>query len=161
MITVRLENADKLVQKFQKLPDTVADKIEKSVKAEALNLLAYVKAQKLSDQILHVRTGRLRRSITARFEGSGKENFRALVGTNVEYARVHEFGFKGEVDVKSHQRTMTMAWGKLMKTPKTVTVRAHKLKMNMPERSFLRSSLTENRDRIVGNIRKAIFGAFK
>ncbi|MCD8025327.1 MAG: phage virion morphogenesis protein [Candidatus Gastranaerophilales bacterium] len=59
--------------------------------------------------------GELRRSIMAK---SGKDY--ALVGTNKEYAAIHNFGYKGKVNKKSKK-------GKLFTA-----------KMNMPKREFMR-----------------------
>jgi phage gpG-like protein len=151
----------KVQQRLGKIAQNVQKRVEKAVTVEALNLVGYVKANKLSDQVLKVRTGRLRRSITAKFEGEGSGNFRAKVGTNVRYARAHEEGFSGSVQVPEHSRRQTVAWGKIMREPKVVTVRAHSMQMNIEARPFLRPSLTENLDRIKGNIRKALTEGLK
>lgn len=103
-----------------------------------IKLTRKVKSEKLSGQVLKNRTGRLRRSITGKTEGEGTKLF-GIVGTNVEYAGVHEYG--GPVQVKSHLRTITQAWGHALKAPVTFTVRAHVV--NYKERSFLRSALRE------------------
>jgi hypothetical protein len=44
--------------------------------------------------------------------------------------------------VPAHQRMVTMAFGKRI-TPRVTTVRAHMVRMNLPQRSFLRSSLRD------------------
>lgn len=46
--------------------------------------------QKLSGEVLRVRTNRLRGSITS--EVRGEKTLELVVGTNVIYARIHEFG---------------------------------------------------------------------
>ena len=139
--------------------------IGRAVEREAIRLTAYVKENKLTDQVVRVRTGRLRRSITYRYLEDGA-NFQAFVGTNVSYARALENGFTGTVNVrghvvKEHQRKMTMAFGRPMQNPRTVsvkehTVKAHPMRMNVKPRYFLRDSLNENMTLITGNIRKAI-----
>ena len=165
MITTQIKGGKELATRFQHGADRAFAIVEDAVRVEALNLVRVVKL-KLTDDVLHVQTGRLRRSITANFEGAGTGTFRALVGTNVQYARVHELGFNGTVKVpahtvKAHQRTQTMAFGKLLKAPMTVTVRDHVVKessreMNMPARPFLRPALEENKARILGSIRQAL-----
>lgn len=169
MIFVRYGRLEALTERLARASSVMLKRIEDTVVREALNLVGYIKAQKLSDQVLHVRTGRLRRSITARFEGKGTDKFRAFVGTNVKYARIHEYGFEGTVNVKAHvvkehQRMQSIAFGKLMKEPRMVTIRSHTVQdhataMKMPARPFMRPALQENAERITMNIRKALTGA--
>jgi len=116
--------------------------IQKGIGRVALKLLTRVKAQKLTGQALNVRTGRLRRSITQRIEASADE-ISGIVGTNVDYAAVHEYGFKGTVSVKQHLLLVKEAFGRPLKYPVWSTVRAHSANVNMPERSFLRSALAD------------------
>lgn len=141
-----------------------------AIRRIAISLVGYIKANKLSDQVLRVRTGRLRRSITAQFEGDNSD-FRAIVGTNVRYARAHEEGFQGEVNVKQHtvkefSRMQTMAFGRPMKEPRIVNVRehvvkAHAMKMNIPKRPFLAPSVEENMPMIQKGLREAMAEALK
>jgi phage gpG-like protein len=109
---------------------------------------------KLSGDILKVRTGRLRRSIHPEWDFK-PGHMGATVGTNVEYAAIHEYGFKGTVQVKSFQREMTKAFGRPI-APKQVTVSAHSRNINMPERSFLRSALKEMRPEIIEGLKNAV-----
>jgi phage gpG-like protein len=170
-ITATIRGEPQLRRRLSDVEVKAFASVETAVKREALSLVAYIKANKLSDQVLKVRTGRLRRSITARFEGEGTGNFRAFVGTNVKYARAHELGFEGAVKVSEHpvrefQRIQSIAFGKQMKAPRMVTVRAHTVKahllnMKVPARPFLSTSLEENKDRITGNLRKAIAEALR
>ena len=105
-----------------------------------LTLLLVRRAKlKLSDDVLNVRSGRLRRSINPRFEGLGSPKPAGYVGTNVPYGRVHELG--ETVTVKQHLRLVRQAWGKELKFPVWATVPAHKV--TYPERSFLRTALAD------------------
>ncbi len=115
----------------------VVSGVEKVVTRLTIKLLRMVKL-KLSDDVLHVRSGRLRRSINATFVGSGAKT-QGQVGTNVPYGRVHEYGLT--VTVEEHMRMMRKAWGKSLMTPKQVVVHQHTV--HYPERSFLRSALAE------------------
>ena len=183
MITVKIKPGEEEALRFR-LGSVVAkvnDRIGQAVTREAINLVGYIVQNKLSkggkdkggnvrDGALHVQTGRLRRSITYKTEQVG-DTFRAMVGTNVKYARVHELGFQGEVNVPEHgvkefQRMQSMAFGKMMKQPRMVTVKAHvvkahSMKMNIQPRPFLRPSLDENRGRIQTNIKAAIVEALR
>ncbi|MGH7192240.1 MAG: phage virion morphogenesis protein, partial [Candidatus Saccharimonadales bacterium] len=64
------------------------------------------------------------------------------VGTNVEYAGIHEYG-------KTFSRMVSEAYGRPMKNPHAVT-------FHYPERSFLRSSLHDLESSIREALRKAI-----
>jgi phage gpG-like protein len=56
------------------------------------------------------------------------------VGTNVRYAAIHEFGFRGSVSVRGHARKGRSG---------SIEVGAYSRQVNLPARSFLRSSLDE------------------
>ncbi|HEY8414806.1 MAG TPA: hypothetical protein VIK99_03435 [Thermaerobacter sp.] len=71
-----------------------------------------------------------------------------------KYARRLELGFQGTVKVKAHTRTQTHAWGRPLKTPKKVRVRAYSYTVNQPARPYLRPSVTENKDQILKLIAK-------
>lgn len=119
-------------------------------------MIGYVKEEKLSGQVLQNRTGTGRRSINSGgslYHENGQNIF-GKVGTNKRYMLAHEFGFHDAVAVKEHTRMQTMAFGKPM-TPKAVMVSAHQMKMNIPERSFLRSSLADKRSEIIQEYRDA------
>jgi phage gpG-like protein len=113
----------------------------------SIEIQAAVVSDKLSGQVLHTRTGTLRRSINrVVFDEPGR--ILAQVGTNVVYARVHEYGFQGIQNVREHAR-------------KGHIVRAHVRNVNMPERSFLRSTLREFEQKIRTDIRRAAMEALK
>lgn len=52
---------------------------------------------------LDVRSTRLRNSITHRVDRTA-EGLDGRIGTNVTYARIHEMGFRGTVNVRAHTR---------------------------------------------------------
>jgi phage gpG-like protein len=56
---------------------------------ESLNLVSRKIAFNLTGAVLHVQTGRLRQSMQTFMASDG---FSGGIGTNVEYARIHEFG---------------------------------------------------------------------
>lgn len=108
-----------------------------------LQLLREVKAGKLSGQVLQVRSGRLRRSINQRLVQQDPWQIAGYVGTNVCYGRRHELGFTGSEPVRQHLRTLTQAWGRPLRTPRSVSVRSHSRRVSVPPRSFLRSALRD------------------
>lgn len=91
-----------------------------------------------------VDTARLKRSIR-KIEVAPLQ---ATFGTNVPYARAHNYGFKGTVNVRQHRRAKignikvsTGRSDKPFKTKKSITgfgsVRAHQRRMNLPQRRFI------------------------
>ncbi len=91
-----------------------------------------------------VKTGRLKRSIRKISTGALSATF----GTDVPYARAHNDGFTGTVNVRQHQRAklgkVKMSTGKSGKPFKTVnritgmgTVKAHQRRMKLPRRRFI------------------------
>lgn len=116
--------------------------VRKSLGSLVLELLTKVKQEKLSGpgtgQALNVRTGRLRRSITQRITDSGRQ-VRGIVGTNVEYAKFHEFGQSIKGDLKK-QREGFKAGLKADKPALSAD--------SLPPRSFLRTALKEMEPRI-------------
>lgn len=118
-----------------------------AVDAEALNMVGYVQTRKLSGEVLQQRTGRLANSITAGPRTEEKGVISRTVGTNVEYARIHELG--GTIDHPGGTPYfLDRATGMAVFVAKTSeyaaglpVTQAHPI--HMPERSFLRSSLKE------------------
>lgn len=100
-----------------------------------------IRAEKLSGQVLKVRTGKLRRSVERDVQESGQQ-VTGIVSDTASYAAAHEYGFQGTVAVREHMRTIKQAFGRPI-DEKTISVRAHSMRMNLPERSFMRSALAE------------------
>jgi phage gpG-like protein len=145
-----------VIAELEKKRTTLTAALFQTMKAEGQSLVAYIRTHKFingptkgknNSKLLHHRTGRLQDSIKATStQSSGSIN--TTIGTNVEYAAVHEYGFSGEVTVKEHLRMIKQAFGRAIK-PVQATVREHARMVNIPERSFLRSSLKENEKAIV------------
>lgn len=91
---------------------------------EAWAPINYRQGQPLRD------TGQLQRSITS----AHGPDF-AQVGTNTEYAPVHQFGLAQTVMVPAHEKTITQAFGKKI-PPTTVKVKAHTRQANVAARPF-------------------------
>ena len=162
MITAKITGGEDLRKKFRDSIPNIESGVQKEIMRLALKMTRVVMG-KLTGPVLNVGRGvhggngsggRLRRSIHP--EWDFKQGYSgATVGTNVEYAAIHEYGFSGSVQVKSFQREMTRAFGKPI-SPTQVTVRAHTRNVNMPERSFLRSTLREMKSEIEEGLQKAI-----
>lgn len=96
---------------------------------------------------LGVDTNRLRSSIVAIMQRLGDVT-QILFGTNVPYARIHEEGLL----IRAHVRIITQAFGRQLKSPVAVRVRAFK----MDKRPFLSPSVDDNKAWLFSNMLKAV-----
>lgn len=145
MIEVTVPNTEQLQRDLGITRARLLADLKREITRVAVDVTAHVKGNKLSGQVLNVQTGRLRRSVNYRVTETST-GIEARVGTNVEYARIHEFGFKGTVNVREHMRNGKQAY----------TVRAHTRRVNLPQRSFLRSSLSDMRQDIDSRIARVV-----
>jgi phage gpG-like protein len=154
-IDYTISGTEELKARFGKVPGAIRSNILAAITAAMIAMQARVQ-QKLSGEVLNNVTGRLRNSINERVVEDGAV-ITGSVGTNVVYARPHEYGFNGVVSVRAHVRQQSMAWGKLIKGgPITVNVREHAMHMNIPEKSFLRSTLAEQIPDIRARLERAV-----
>lgn len=130
---VQIEGAERAQQALDTVRGRITAGVREAITRAAIDLTRWVKERKLSDQVLRVQTGRLRRSVTHRVETDG-DRTEGFVGTNVGYGRVHEFGFKGKVNVRAHARNIK---------GQKIAVRAHPRNLDISARPFLRPSLQE------------------
>ena len=125
MIRFTVIGQKEVVATLGRVSGEVRRRVRTAIGRLTLRLERRIKEQKLSGQVLRVRTGTLRRSVSS-VVVSNPAVVVGTVSTNVEYARVHEFGFDGTVTVREHMRTVKQAFGRPLKTPKTVRVTATK-----------------------------------
>lgn len=160
MLKMEFIGGDVLAAMFRSYGDKVQAAIVQSVGRSALRLQREVMENRLSGQVLNVRTGNLRRSIHQRVTNTGS----AVIGevnTNVRYGKAHEYGFVGTVNVKASLRQVRQAFGRPLKSPRYVQVRAHPRNVRLPERSFLRSALRDMKPMIETDLQKSIEGALR
>ena len=181
MVIGQILGVEPVIAFMDKAGSNVHQVLRTEVRQLAVMLMGYVKTNKLTGEVLHVKTGRLRRSITAKVTEGGTL-ISGVVGTNVEYAAAHEFGvnqFK-IVTVRAYLRRCKsrdrykMKKGKyfsLQGAAAKVTLAAegmayvHSFSRNqhtkLPERSFLRSALEELGPGIREDLAAAVMGAMK
>jgi hypothetical protein len=123
----------------------------------ATELAEYIRVEKLSGQVLNRVSGALRRSVYPdKRETADTVSGGARAGLDVPYAKAHEYGIQRNVVVSAFHRMQTMAWGKPMKTPREVLVNQHSSYLNLPERSYMRSSLREQAPEGIAELRAAV-----
>lgn len=97
----------------------------------------------------------LRNSIWYR---AGKDEVR--LGTPKPYAAIHQLGFDGPMGVGAHTRKMTHIFGRKLKSPVPVLVRAHIRQVNLPARPFLGVGTGDERE-IIDILEEHIDNAFR
>jgi phage gpG-like protein len=152
-MSVRAVGDAAVIAYFGRVPARADAEIGTTVNRLVLKLQNKVKKDKLSGQVLKVRSDGLRGGIDQVFLRTPGAA-RGIVGTNLSYAAKHEYGFNGTESVKQHLRTIKKAWGREI-SPRDVVVRQHSRSVNMPERSFLRSSLRDMTPEIMADLEAA------
>ena len=148
MITGKIIKGANLDQQFRGAIPNMESGVQKTVMELALKLTANVKGEKLSGQVLHVRTGNLRRSIHP--EWDMRPNYAgAIVGTDEKYAAIHEYG--GEIVPKDKPYLVFKIGDQWIRTKK----------VTMPERSFLRSAIKEMAPEIRETLEKSVLRELK
>lgn len=108
---------------------------ERSMDQSGKYLIGWIKRFRLTGprpKYLGVVTGRLRSSISSSKTQKVNDGYKTQIGTNVDYAEAHEFGFRGRVNVAAHFRRRKRS---------THFVRAHSRMMNVPSRPFFRPAI--------------------
>lgn len=159
-----------VARRFRALPDGIRSNVTDSIGRLTLRLRKKIVVEKLSGrelvngragaknkslQVLNVRTGTLRRSVHDRLL-TDNQAIAGVVSTNVKYGKAHEYGGVQTETVREHLRLVKEAFGKTLRSPVFATVKAHSRTVDLPERSFLRSSLAEMKDEIVSDVEKAV-----
>src|SRR3990167_5318036 len=109
-VEVKQEDIDRLIKKAGAIG--AFDTMQRSLNKGALFLIGWIVKNRFigprGSSILKTKTGRLRSSIVAFNLVSDREHqFSIRIGTNVEYAAKHEFGFTGREQVRAHIRKHT------------------------------------------------------
>ncbi len=119
-----------------------------------LKLTAKIKGDKLSGQVLKNQTGTLRRSISPSVSADSSTRIVGKVGTNIEYAAIHEYGGRTppHVILPKKGRALAFNW----RGQDVVFAKVNHPGSQMPERSFMRTALEEMRPEILEEFNNAI-----
>jgi phage gpG-like protein len=141
VISASLAGDDAAQRRLKALGETAGNGIARAITKLGIELRNSVQQDKLSGQVLRPRSGSLRDGIAVQMDQS-RTGVSATVYSNVVYAAAQEFGFAGRENVRASLRRVTMAFGHPI-TPATVSVNAYSRRSDLPQRSFLRSSLDD------------------
>ena len=125
-----------LIAALESMPGSVRTVLARTVERLAIGLRAHIVGDKLDGQVLHKISGNLARSIQEDAPIVDGDSVIGLVYSSgdVKYAGVHEYG-------RTVQRVSSLG--------KTFSV-------TYPQRSFLRSSLADQRDMIARELQHAV-----
>ncbi|MBV8337563.1 MAG: HK97 gp10 family phage protein [Alphaproteobacteria bacterium] len=129
------------MERLRALPEAVNSRLLRLITQLGIELQLAVQQEKLSGQVLRSRSGSLKSSIGVKVDQSGG-TITASVFSESQYAGAQEYGFAGTVSVRASLRRMTEAFGRPI-AEKMISVRAYDRRMDLPERSFLRSALDD------------------
>jgi phage gpG-like protein len=152
MITVQVDDTQ-VVARLTSLPGRLRQLLLAKISTLAVQLAARVR-QKLSGEVLNVRSGDLRASIFERVS-STSTSVAATVGSSgdVKYAAIHEYG--GLIPAHDILPNKAEALAFVWQGKQQFFRRVHIPDVQMPERSYLRSSLAE----MSGDIRTGLQAA--
>lgn len=155
MIEVVVLGAQNVIARMKARQSAILAGVERTMRAEAISLVRYIQVNKLQSSPLHHRSGRLQGSIKQDVTNLGKSVL-ARIYTNVKYAKIHEYGGSTppHTIVPKTAKALRFTVGGNTVFAKSVNHPGSK----MPERSFMRSSLDENREKIRLALQKTVQG---
>lgn len=167
MIKAELVGGDTVILSFEKVGVRSLVAVKAFVEKFTFKMMRSVMTEKLSGQVLKVRSGNLRRSIPRGTKiVEGPELIRGIVGLGddeggkvAKYGRIHEYGGvipAHDIEIKNKQALMWMKNG----TPRFAK-RVHIPRIKMPVRSFLRSTLQEHRAEFQQGLQDALTRSIK
>lgn len=151
MLKVEIVGDADVSRKFQNLPEHIRQALRAKIFALTLTLEAHIKFDKLSGQVLKTVSGRLKRSIQSEvIDRIDHITGKVFSSGDVPYNAIHEFGGRTSsheiIPVKA-QALRFMFNGKL-----TFARRVHHPGSVMPERSFMRSGLSDMKEKIISEL---------
>jgi phage gpG-like protein len=160
MLSITVIGDKELIARFSAMPSKLHAALLRKVYELALKLEAHVKNDKLSGQVLNHKSGNLWRSIQNHVtDGSTSVTGKVYSAGDVKYAAIHEFGghIPSHVIEAKNAKSLAFVMGGQMRFFKQVNWPG----ATMPERSFLRSSLSDMKDDIVTGLKEAAQEAVK
>lgn len=156
-ITLELVDGDKLIATLGAMPQSVHVAISQKIDWLRFRLEKIIKTVKLDGGVLNRKTGRLARSIQSRKVTEGNYVVGEIFSAgDVPYARIHELGGKTtpHLIVPKKVSVLKFFWEKSGKTEYFKSV--NHPGSDMPERSYMRSTLRESSVLISTELKKSV-----
>jgi len=155
-VKIEVLNVDLVQRFFSDIPADVHESLLGAMDNALLRLEDQIFAN-LDGLVLNVRSGNLFRSVRSHVDDAG-ESVTATVmagGETAPYAAIHEYG--GVIDLP--KTTVPVTAQALRYTDGSFHGSSRPHSIPMPERSYMRSALEEQRENIVESLRSAFFVA--
>jgi phage gpG-like protein len=155
MLTVQVDDSRVRVR-LEQMPEKIHQKLRNAVDKLTILLQNYVRNQKLAGQVLKFHTHHLQQSIQREVTDTPT----AVTGTVFQnsslapYGAIHEFGGVVPAHEIIAQKAQALAF--IWQGKQVFFKKVFIPDVTMPERSFMRSSLTDNKDRIVQELTAAV-----
>ena len=157
MITLSLRDGASMT--LAQMPARLRAALSQKANALAAELEARIHG-KLTGGVLNERSGALARSIVATIEDTaGSISVSVAASSDVKYAAIHEFG--GAIPPHEIVPDKAKALAFLIGGKQAFAARVNLPAVNMPERSYLRSSLEEMADAIRDEFAEAVIEAIE
>ena len=155
MVAASLEvsGAAATIARLSRAHQSVFAAVKTALSLETAALKARVQ-EKLSGEVLQVRSGRLRDAVTARIEIDGDVAHATVAVEGVPYAAIQEYGGTVHLPEIVAERAKALAF--VVKSEQVFAVHARAHDVTIPERSYLRSSLAERSEAIAAALRNAL-----
>jgi phage gpG-like protein len=155
MMTAKIIGEKEVVERIRRIYPSLRDELITYAEKFKINTIQYIQSQKLSGQVLHHRKGTLKESIPrqSKVEELG-ETISVKIGTNLEYAAIHEYGgvTKPHVILPKRASVLHFMKGGADVFCKSVNHPGSK----MPMRSFMRTTLQEKKEEFRLGLKRAV-----
>jgi len=155
MLSITTKGAETLTARFDSLPAQVQAALSAKAAQLADRLKSHVTDDKLSGQVLHVRSGALRASIGSEVSLDGEAVMvRVFSSGDVKYAAIQEYGGRTAPHDIVPDKAKALAF--VLGGQQVFARLVHHPGSTLPERSYLRSSLADMADRIADELKTAV-----
>lgn len=154
-ISIEFTGREAVLARLGEAPAKIRTAAKSSLDIWATELAGYIKAEKLSGQVLNRRSGALSRSVYPdKRETADTISGGARAGNDVPYAKIHEYGglIPAHQVVVKNAKALAFTVGGMLRFAHSVQIPD----VQMPERSYMRSSLREQAPEGINELRAAV-----
>lgn len=146
---IRIKNVNRLLAVLEKRrKDSEGDSIAIRTALTRVGLLVIAKAKLNIREHGLIDTGRLLNSLRFEFFRDSQSQGIRIGSFGVPYAAFWEFGFKGIQNIRGHNRLITRAFGRTLKSSVVASVKPHSRSVNQPAKDYLRPAYKFYKDKI-------------
>ncbi len=151
-------NANQIIAEVRQIPPRLGRNLFRAVARAVIDLQNYIRGEKLSGQVLNVRTGNLRNAIRAYPPGGPEFPIVGTVGVDrsAPYGEMQERGTRGPYEITPTRKKALM----FMVGGERIFAR-HVMHPGLKTRPFMAPSFQEKREPIIVQLRAAVTDALK